>query len=257
MVAPSKYFKSLTLISFIYFISFPLSATTAEFTYGSNAWKYKIESIKGWKVYIATDLSTEEKLNEDLNTLLNEKLGQLIKILPKFPLSFLKQIPIWISNEPNYPLLRPGEKGVVPFHRSSEWLKNNGLNPAMAPGVHIINPKAVLYYNKHFEWGPYTLLHELAHAYHNLVLGLEYKDILRAYKSAMAKNLYLNIPTRSDKSNTGKAYAATNVEEYFAELTEAYFGLNDFFPYDKAELQKYDPLGYRAIENAWGLKKGK
>jgi dipeptidyl-peptidase-4 len=43
----------------------------------------------------------------------------------------------------------------------------------------------------------------------------------------------------------------TNVDEYFAELTEAYFGRNDFYPFDRADLERHDPAGYKALDDIW------
>ena len=39
--------------------------------------------------------------------------------------------------------------------------------------------------------------------------------------------------------------------EYFAELTEAYFGRNDYEPFDRSGLRAFDPLGYAVIESVW------
>ena len=47
-------------------------------------------------------------------------------------------------------------------------------------------------------------------------------------------------------------YALNNDEEYFAETTEAYFGKNDFFPFERAELKEFDPTGYALMEEVWG-----
>ncbi len=41
-------------------------------------------------------------------------------------------------------------------------------------------------------------------------------------------------------------------KEYFAEATEAYFGVNDFFPFVRAELKAYDPVGFALMEAVWG-----
>jgi hypothetical protein len=50
----------------------------------------------------------------------------------------------------------------------------------------------------------------------------------------------------------------TNPKEYFAELSEAYFGKNDFYPFVRGELKVHDPVGYRLMEEAWGkLRDGK
>ena len=45
-----------------------------------------------------------------------------------------------------------------------------------------------------------------------------------------------------------------NHREYFAELSEAYFGENDFPPFTRIDLQLFDLQGYEAIEAAWDRK---
>ena len=43
-----------------------------------------------------------------------------------------------------------------------------------------------------------------------------------------------------------------NAAEYFAELSEAYFGKNDFFPFTRDQLEKHDPVGFEMLKKAWG-----
>ena len=52
------------------------------------------------------------------------------------------------------------------------------------------------------------------------------------------------------------AYAKSNKAEYFAELTEAYFGKNDFEPYTNLGLEQFDPVGYQLMLDVWGLPVG-
>ena len=33
----------------------------------------------------------------------------------------------------------------------------------------------------------------------------------------------------------------TDHKEFFAEMSEAYFGMNDFFPFNRAELKREEP----------------
>jgi hypothetical protein len=47
------------------------------------------------------------------------------------------------------------------------------------------------------------------------------------------------------------AYAMTNQMEYFAELTEAVFSTNDFYPFTRDELAAHDPVGMAAVLKAW------
>ena len=62
-----------------------------------------------------------------------------------------------------------------------------------------------------------------------------------------------NDQVERNSGNTEKAYAATNKQEYFAELTEAWFWENDFYPYNREELLEHDPLGAAAVEAAWNV----
>jgi len=40
--------------------------------------------------------------------------------------------------------------------------------------------------------------------------------------------------------------------EYFAEASESYFGVNDFYPFVRAELKEFDPAAYFLMEEIWG-----
>ena len=224
----------LPLALSLFFLYAPNSAHASDVTFedGDKEWTYEKLGIHGWTVYIEKSVAGDAELKAKIQKQLKGGIGRFHKEVPEARIEFLKSIPIWVSTEPNYPL-RKGERGVIPFHRSKGWLRGRGLNPHMAPGVHVINPQAILFEHKVFEWAPMTLLHELAHAYHNVKLGLKNKAIKDAYANAMAKSLYLRVPDRKNNTKKVRAYAATNIEEYFAELTEAYFGKNDWFPHNR------------------------
>jgi hypothetical protein len=46
-------------------------------------------------------------------------------------------------------------------------------------------------------------------------------------------------------------YALTNHKEFFAEMTESYFGVNDFFPFNRAELRESEPEIYALLRDVW------
>ena len=96
-----------------------------------------------------------------------------------------------------------------------------------------------------------VVLHELSHAFHDQVLGFDDKRVKKAFEQAKMLKLYDKVQHVGGK--VGRAYAMTNEREYFAELTEAYFGRNDFYPFTREELRQHDPIGYKMIEKAWGL----
>ena len=47
-------------------------------------------------------------------------------------------------------------------------------------------------------------------------------------------------------------YALTNHKEFFAEMTEAYFGVNDFFPFNRGELRETEPEIFTLLSDIWG-----
>jgi hypothetical protein len=51
-----------------------------------------------------------------------------------------------------------------------------------------------------------TMLHELSHAYHNGQAEDKKKLIQAAYKNAIDKTLYVNVPHRTDPTKTTEAY---------------------------------------------------
>jgi hypothetical protein len=49
-------------------------------------------------------------------------------------------------------------------------------------------------------------------------------------------------------------YALTDHNELFAEMTEAHFGANDFFPFNRAELKGSEPDNYALLRDIWGRR---
>jgi len=221
-----------------------------QFRDGGRSWNYQRFALEGWMVYVHVDLLPETALLQDLRGQLRVGLRHIAEALPEEALPALRRIPIWVSDEPDYPM-RPNEQGVIVYHTDPGWLRPHGLNPHMVPGVHVVNPRAVLYTHRVFEWGPMTMLHELTHAYHDTVLGWDDAELRATYRAALQRGLYREVPHRSQAGLREPAYAASNEQEYFAELSEAYFGRNDYFPHNRAELRAYDPAGCALVARLW------
>ena len=94
------------------------------------------------------------------------------------------------------------------------------------------------------------ILHELAHAYHDQILTFENRDVLAAYNNMKAKGIYENVLLYTGRKV--RHYALTNHKEYFAESTEAYLGVNDFYPFTRAELKQHDPQMFDVMVKVWG-----
>ena len=98
------------------------------------------------------------------------------------------------------------------------------------------------------------MLHELAHAYHDRVLGFDHPQIKAAYNRATKAGSYDSVerwlgPDRPRVKE--RSYAMVNEKEYFAELTESLFGRNDYYPFERAELERHDPAMHDLLLKLW------
>ena len=55
-------------------------------------------------------------------------------------------------------------------------------------------------------------------------------------------------------TKTTDVYCMVTVWEYFAELCEAYWGENDYYPFNKEQLKEHDPEGFAMMESIWVKK---
>ena len=178
-----------------------------------------------------------------------EPLVDLDPAVPKVALEDLRKVTLWFS--PEYPAIQPRAE----YRPGPDWLKANGRNPAMAKGIEFTNLRIFEAENKRM---PVFVLHELAHAYHDRVLGWNNPEILAAYQAAVKSGKYDKVKRRRGDGNPEteeRAYALTNAQEYFAEGTEAFFGQNDFFPFTRMELRAHDPDLFNLLMRLWTKRK--
>lgn len=200
--------------------------------------------IRGWKIHLNDDLWAERsELTRKMLELLDVQLDRVVKVVPEKPLKHLKTVPVWLS--PPYDDERP----TAAYHPSAAWLKKNGRLVEMAKSVEITNVDRFEFENKRM---PYLMLHELAHAYHDQVLGFRNPKIRAVFEKAKSSGGYDNVDRFTGRKMVkDKAYAMSNPREYFAESTEAFFGKNDFFPFDRTELKKHDPEMFVLLKELW------
>jgi hypothetical protein len=201
--------------------------------------------ISGWTVHISrTLLATNAAATERALELLKVQLEGILRAVPPAPVAELQKVLLWIS--PEY----PGVKPRAEYHPDAGWLREHGRNPAMAKGVEFTNVRVFESETKRM---PVFALHELAHAYHDRVLGNDHASIKAAYENAKASGNYDQVERHDARRRVTmeRAYAMTNPQEYFAETTEAFFGTNDFFPFTRDELKKLDPEMFALLEKLW------
>ena len=211
--------------------------------------RHEIRNIQGWNVHLSRELlTTEAKATARALELLEAQLAEIVRVVPAPAVAELRKVALWVS--PEYPQIPPRAE----YHSEGTWLSENGRNPAMARGVEFTN---VRIFEAESRRMPNFVLHELAHAYHDRVLGGQpaIGEIAAAYQKAKASGKYDRVERQDSegRKRMDRAYALTNPFEYFAESTEAYFGHNDFFPYTHAELQQHDPEMCALLGKLWGV----
>lgn len=201
-------------------------------------------NIEGWTVVIDPQLQTEEhrEVYDKAAVALANHLQRIKYIMPADRATQLMELPIWLDL--NHPRIKS-----MQYHPSRQWLIDHDHDPRLAQHVHI--PCASELYNpgtwaKH----PYVVLHELAHAYHDQVLGFDHEAVRKVYDEAKQKKIYEDVLLHT--GGRAKHYALTDHKEYFAEITEAYWGVNDFYPFVRAELKEHDASGFALMEAIWG-----
>lgn len=210
---------------------------------------YQTRQLEGWTIHVSDVLLDHEKdATEKALKMIGQHLGAIVRDVPAGPVAKLREVQLWVS---------PEYRGVPPraeYHPDEGWLRRTGRNPAMARGVEFTNVKI---FEAETRRMPCFVLHELAHAYHDQVLGFDQPEIIAAYKRAVESKSYDAVErTFGDpkRPNTvERAYAMTNEKEYFSESTEAYFGRNDFFPFTREELRKHDPKMCELLGRLWEI----
>eukprot|EP00466_Bigelowiella_natans_P018266 jgi/Bigna1/139761/aug1.52_g14469 len=225
---------------------------TGEVVHGNRNAKgkiYEAHNINGFKFYIekgafASSLGLEEKLHGDT--------AEILRVMPKRATKGLQErAPIWINISSS---AQGKEQRGAWCHWSGagSWLIAHDQMPEKAGGVEILNCSHYLGWNQ-----PSILLHELCHAYHNYRRRHVQKIVDEAYAKAMKTGKYAT-SERDGRSSNAKHYAANNSAEYFAEACEAFFSSrrfrNDYFPYIHCELKGFDPIAYKMVEDAFGIK---
>ncbi len=201
---------------------------------------YGVFQINDWEVRMNQALIAQRTLALDVIDRLTEDLATIEQTLPAHSHDHLSS-KVRIYLELALPLVPGGS-----YHPSEVWLIDNGYPAEWAKHVQLGNARNYLSWTSH---QPAMLLHELAHAWHDQRWGANDGFIQSAYQNAMTHHLYDSVAYHDGTQKA--AYAKTNYREYFAELSEAWFWKNDFFPTVRSELSDFDPVGADAVKTAW------
>ncbi|MDM7923625.1 MAG: hypothetical protein QUS14_15105 [Pyrinomonadaceae bacterium] len=205
---------------------------------------FRSQQFSGFTVNIHPDLA-DHPVGREVLQKVEEDLNDMTKVLTAEQAAKLRKVPIWLQ-------YRLADGSGLWYHASKDWLVENGYPAELEKSVEMGN---VVDYLQARDEQPYGLFHEFAHAYHDLHLSHLQGALDKAFEKAVASGKYNKV--KHVNGETVRAYALTGASEYFAEISEAYLGKNDFFPFTREDLAAFDAEGYKLMQAAWGRKAGR
>jgi len=200
--------------------------------------------IEGWTVRVDDRLLHGDgaAVGERALKLLTARLVAITIVVPENSVAKLRAIPIELD-------LDYGGLKHMQYHPDAGWLKGHGYSETLAKCVHIPVAEDFLspYENHRMPW---VVLHELAHGFHDQTIGFEDPRVIAVWKKFCDSGKYKSVLT--SPGHMREHYGLTNQKEFFAEMTECYFGSNDFYPFVTGELKQAEPEIFNLLEEIWG-----
>ncbi len=205
---------------------------------------YTNRDLEGWNIRVDDRLLSGESvaLGARALNLLDARLVAITIAVPEKALAKLRTVTIELD-------LDYGKLVSMQYHPNAGWLKENGYSEKLAKCFHIPEVQSFLspFENRRMPW---VVLHELAHAYHDQVLGFDEPRVVAAWEKFRDSGKYNSVLTSPGEMR--QHYGITDQKEFFAEMTESYFGSNDFYPFVAGELKNAEPGIYALMAEIWG-----
>jgi dipeptidyl-peptidase-4 len=211
--------------------------------------RYETREIEGWTLKIREELLREHPAETaEAVELLGRQLREIRERVPADAVKCLQKVRLYFS--PEY----RGEGARAEYHPGEGWLREHGRDVSMVRSVEFSN---ILIFREETERMPNFALHELAHALHHQYLRLGYSnpELAEAYERVRGDGRYERVERRFGGGRAmtkERHYGMSNPQEYFAESSEAWFSENDFFPFNREELQRHDREMCELLERLWG-----
>ena len=216
----------------------------------------------GYATYTHEGFTFKIKLNETKTTegkkaieYIKEDLSHIVSIIPEEALKVMRLKPIWMEKSHKV------STSAAWYHRSAGYPESIGDIKEKGKCVEITN------FNYYMSWSdqnqPLMILHELCHLYHDQGLGGDNNKVIsQAYNNAKENKLYakgwyrdnVKKTEQNQWTTTTSMYCMNDAWEYFSEMCEAYWGENDYYPFNYEQLKEHDPVAFEMMETIWGKK---
>ncbi len=201
---------------------------------------YGRRAINGWQVLVDPVLGRRRGYGNEILRLLEAKLHLVERYMPTHTVEKMRSIPIWLEEN----------DAAVPYiaaHTTTESLTRAGLNPEKFGSVEIGQT------DRFFQWQalqPFAILNVLARVtYHRL--SSEEKQLVSEAWQETVKGGHLDNVLRFDGRQT-RHPALRDAESFFAEMTVAYYGRNDHYPFVQFETKRLLPDVCRLLARIYG-----
>jgi hypothetical protein len=208
--------------------------------------RFAVRNVEGWTVYVNREVRRQhaDALDRTLEHLRWELYQITLAVPPDAATNMQENNAIWIEYD---------EKVRLSYHPSRQWLIDHGYTVPRGPES-FMSLSVRTHVGDSYRH-PFVVFHELAHGYdfHFIGNGKRYgNDECEAnYQRMMKTGTYEKV--RIWDGRKGSHYGRTNRMEYWAESSEAYFAVNDIYPFVRAELREHDPTMARVVERYWGV----
>jgi hypothetical protein len=229
----------------------PKGKTAKEKKYPTVA-GYQKRTLAGFTVFLHEDVLKRDAKDEKLPaaSAVELELKNITRMMPKKYAELLQaQVPVWVNWDLDEPLSN-GRQGRAAGAYTGVYprpIRVDGKDITVF-GVRLFMAREIV---ERLREDPEALpspllLHEFAHAVHDLALDANNVTISAAFKQALERKLY-----------DTTLYMTTNDKEFFAELSCSYLMRLGHFPKNHEELKKHDPATYKIMESIWGKKADK
>jgi hypothetical protein len=205
---------------------------------------YETQKMDGFTLFIHPDAKKhEDEFKKSPMEVLKLELKMLGQILNKRALAKVQTLPFWVEWDEAPEGTNTGGATVIAYYLSADlrMARIRGEHPLRARTITICNLKTLTrLHQPEIDSGKCILLHEVAHAVHDQIIGFDNPDINLAFTQAMNRKLY-----------QPGLYMTSSAREFFAELTCSYLDRLDHFPRNRGDLKKHDPATFKLLERIW------
>ncbi len=200
---------------------------------------YRIKTLAGWQVYVHNSLLPGDEHADTGAEAIARLTDAMVRIktwIPAGPLAKLLAVKIWLeldSTQGPY-----GGTSAYQYHPGLDWLVDMDFNPDKHKCVEFGRAESLARRGK--DQTATVLLHELAHAYHDQVLGFDHAEVKAAYRRAHEGTTYPE-----------KDWVKSNHKEFFAGVTTRYFGTKE----ERDAVGQRDPILEKLLLAIWGRPK--